>query len=130
MAKVISIQPKYVKQIFQGLKKVEYRRANVNTEKGEKFFVYTTRPVKKVEGYFILKKKIRKDIETLWQETKHLTLGSKESFQNYFKGKKEGTALIIEKAVKFKNSKELKEFNVKKAPQLYANTNKNLNFLK
>jgi len=72
MAKLFSIKEKYSDRIYSKEKLVEFRRQNVNIDKGEFCLIYTSSPVKKITGYFIVKEKIRTSIRKLWELTKEI----------------------------------------------------------
>ena len=63
MAKLFSIKEKYSNRIYSKEKLVEFRRQNVNVEKNEFCLIYTSSPVKKITGYFIVKEKIEPQLK-------------------------------------------------------------------
>lgn len=124
MAKLFSIKQKFSDQIYSKKKKVEFRRQNVNVKENEFCLIYTSSPVKKVTGYFIVKKKIRLSINKLWNLTKKIAGITKKEFLNYFDGCKTGTAIIFKKIKKFQETMSLDELRKKsnfRPPQSYCN---------
>lgn len=107
MVKMFSIKERYSQKIFSKEKLVEFRRQNVNIKKNEKCLVYTSRPIKKITGFFIVREKIRLPLNKLWLKTKTYSGLTKSEFMLYFKGCKEGTALIIQSVKKFINQLSL-----------------------
>ncbi|MCK5107653.1 MAG: hypothetical protein KAQ83_02920 [Nanoarchaeota archaeon] len=109
MAKLFSIKEKYSNKIYSKEKLVEFRRQNVNINKGEFCLIYTTSPVKKITGYFIVKEKIRTTIRRLWQITKEFAGISYTEFKEYFNGRKVGTAILFKRTKKFDKSVTLED---------------------
>ena len=104
MVKLFSIKEKYSDRIYSKEKLVEFRRQNVNIDKGEFCLIYTSSPVKKITGYFIVKEKIRTSIRKLWELTKEFAGISYNEFKEYFKECELGTAIVLKK---FTNSQKL-----------------------
>ena len=122
--KIFSIKDKYSDRIYSRKKKAELRRGNVNVKKNEVCFIYTTSPVKKITGYFIVEKKVTLPIKELWEKTKNFSGVSKEEFFGYFKGKEMGTAIIFRIVVRFRNEISLDSIRKRKSefrpPQSYC----------
>lgn len=109
MVKIFSIKEEYTKKIYSREKLLELRRQNVNIEINEICLIYTTNPIKKITGYFIVKKKIRLPIRELWEKTRSHSGVSKEKFFEYFNGCKLGTAIVFKKVRQLKKGIDLKE---------------------
>lgn len=125
LVKIFSIKRDYTKKIYSKEKLVELRKQNVNIHKNEKCLIYTTSPVKKITGYFIVKEKIRLPIEKLWDKTKKVSAITRKAFFDYFKGCIEGTAIFFKKVKKFSKGISLEEVRKKikgfQPPQSYQN---------
>ncbi|MBD3212891.1 MAG: ASCH domain protein [Candidatus Lokiarchaeota archaeon] len=125
MVKLFAIKQKYSKKIFSREKLLEYRRQNINISKNERCFIYTSAPIKKINGCFIVKEKIRLPIQELWSLTKEIGGISKKEFLKYFEGCKEGTAIIFKSIKKFIDGLPLSEIRkmIKgfRPPQSYYN---------
>lgn len=125
MAKLFSIKQEYTDKIYSREKSVELRRQNINARRGDKCLIYTTSPIKKITGLFIVKEKIRLPIMLLWKKTKKIAGISKEKFFEYFRGCKEGTAIFFKQVKKLVHAISLNELRkVKKGfmpPQSYYN---------
>ena len=118
MAKIFSIKEEYTNKIYSKKKLLELRRQNVNVEVNEICLIYTTNPIKKITGYFIVQKKIRLPIEELWEKTKEISGVDKEKFTQYFKGCETGTAIIFKKAERFKD--EISLYEIKKIKKNFS----------
>jgi len=130
MVKIFSIKNEYCAKIFDNKKLVELRRQNIKIRENEKCLIYTTHPVKKLTGYFIVKDKIRLPIKKLWIEIKDIAGITKSQFMDYFQGCIEGTAIFFKYVKKFINELSLDEMKslVKgfRPPQSYSNINENI----
>ena len=125
MTKLFSIKNEYSDKIYANKKHVELRRQNVKLEKNEFCFIYTSSPIKKITGCFIVKKKIRLPINALWDKTKKYAGVTKDVFMDYFTGCTEGTAIFFMKVEKFVEGLNLNELRylIHKftPPQSYCN---------
>lgn len=92
---ILSIKPKYVREIVKNVKKYEYRKQifkkNVN-----KVYIYESTPTKSIIGYFLYKGYIQGTPEEVWMKTCDDSGISKEEFDKYFQGKDCAYAIIIE----------------------------------
>lgn len=117
---ILSVKPKFVDKILTGEKKFEYRRVVPKDIKmGDVVYIYSTTPVKKVIGYFVISMVIKENKESLWRKTELGAGIDKKHFDEYFKGKQDAYAYIIPKSRLnvFDKPIELKEFGIEKAPQ-------------
>ena len=124
MVKLFSIKEKYSSEIYKKKKLVEFRRQNIITEENEKCFIYTTSPVKKITGSFVIKKVIREKLKTLWNKNKEHAGISYKEFKEYFKNCDVGTGIFLKNIKKFRKPKTLTEFNLSIPPQSFYNINK------
>jgi len=98
---LLSIKPKYVESIMNGKKKYEFRKTIFRNKDIDRAFIYSTAPVKKVVGSFILGDIIEDYPDKLW-ENFHMFSGlSDKEFFTYFNGDKKGFAIEIESVEKF-----------------------------
>ncbi len=126
MAKLFSIKEKYSNRIYLKEKFVEYRRQNVNINKNEFCLIYTSSPVKKITGYFIVKYKIRASVDKIWERTNKIAGISHQEFSDYFENCKIGTAIVFKKIAKFSRTLGLDEIRKRtnfRPPQSYCNLN-------
>lgn len=123
MKVLLSIKPEFAYKIFDGSKKYEFRRTVFKNQSVSKIIVYASAPVSMVIGEFDIEEVIKKDILSLWKETKQYSGITKEFFLSYFEGKEEGYAIKIKKTKKYKKDLSLKdEFGVK-PPQSFMYIN-------
>jgi predicted transcriptional regulator len=101
MKVLLSIKPEFVREIFQGRKKFEYRK-NVFTKHVTQVVVYSTKPEGMIVGEFSVKKILSDTPEKLWKKTSLVSGISKEFFDQYFEGRDKGYALQIENPVLYK----------------------------
>lgn len=94
MKVLLSIKPEYVKKIFAGTKKYEYRKSIFNKHV-DKVIVYATKPMGMIVGEFSVEEVLVEEPETLWKETHEVSGISKDFFDQYFEGRKKGYALKV-----------------------------------
>lgn len=70
MKVLLSIKPEFVKEIFSGNKKYEYRKS-IFSRKVKKVIVYSTKPEGLIVGEFTIEKVIEENPNKLWEETKN-----------------------------------------------------------
>jgi len=94
----MSIKLQFANKIFNGEKEVEFRKIfPLKFKNTNLIFVYCTNPIRKIIGHFSLKQIIKDSINNLWEKYKNIGGISEESFFDYFRNKKIGYALEIDK---------------------------------
>lgn len=119
---LMSIKPVYVDKIFEGTKKYEFRKTKCKNEPN-RIIIYSTSPIKKVVGELIIEEILFDDKEIIWNKTNMYSGIKKDKYDNYFKNKKYAVAYKIGKYIKYDIPKELKEYNITKAPQSFIYIN-------
>jgi len=101
---LISIKPKYIEKIKEGIKTFELRKKIFkNYDKVNTIYIYSTSPIKKIVGKFNIEEIIEDHPDHIWQNYKdHLGIDKKDYF-NYFKGKEKGFAIKIRNLNFFRN---------------------------
>ncbi|MCZ6404845.1 hypothetical protein O4N82_24435 [Vibrio parahaemolyticus] len=94
MKVLLSIRPEYVKQIFDGSKKYEFRRKSFK-KKVNTILVYSTSPTKKVVGEISFDNIISDTPEAIWDRCKSHAGISKIDFFNYYSGTEQAFAIEI-----------------------------------
>lgn len=116
---ILSIKPKYVKEILGGNKKYEYRK-KIFKKDIDKVYIYESAPKKRIIGYFIYKGALEGDINFIWNETCDFSGISKLEYNEYFNNKNKAYAIIIEEIYLFKEPlNPYKIFGNFIAPQSY-----------
>ncbi|ACD52060.1 ASCH domain-containing protein [Clostridium botulinum] len=121
MKVLLSIRPEYVKRIFAGEKKYEYRRSLFKRNDVETIVVYATKPIGKVVGEFQIGDIIEDDPMIIWERTKLYSGIRKKDYMDYFKKRDKGFAISIKNIFMYDTPLELKELNpeIKTAPQSF-----------
>lgn len=115
---LMSIKPKFVKQILAGTKLFELRKRNFKLEV-KTVIIYESSPTKKIVGEFIIDKIIRDTPQKIYLDySEKLGISKKEYFE-YFRNINVAYAIKIKKVIKYEKELTLSDFNVKKAPQSY-----------
>jgi predicted transcriptional regulator len=98
---LLSIRPKYVEAIMSGNKRYEFRKAIFRNKNIEKVYIYSTAPVKKVVGSFMIGDIIEDYPNRLWEQLSEFSGLNDKEFFSYFNRRKKGFALKIENLEKF-----------------------------
>ena len=120
MSKILmSIKPEYVDKIFSGSKKYEYRK-RMCKEKIDTIIVYSSSPIQKVVGELKIKQVLYDKKNVIWNKTNKYGGITKIKYDNYCENCGYVVAYEIEKAILYDKQKDLKDFNVRTAPQSYV----------
>ena len=123
---ILSIKPCFCASIFKGLKLYEYRKKVFKHSDVNKVYVYASKPISKIVGYFTIKRIIEDSPSMIWSQTHEHGGITKKQFQEYFQGHSVAHAIEIDEVVKINpiNPKEvIKGFT---APQNYCYLEKDL----
>jgi predicted transcriptional regulator len=102
MTVLLSIKPEYVKKIFSGAKKFEFRTQKPNNPPSL-VHIYESFPTKLIVGWFKVKKILSGSPEDIWNKCHEYGGIEKEKFFEYCKGSEIVYAFEIEKCFKFPN---------------------------
>ena len=116
---MLSIKPKFVKAIFDGTKKFEFRTREPQ-KKVDEIIIYETTPMSMVVGSF----KVKAIHVGTPQEISKLTRGytglTGKEYWEYYRSKDKAVAYEIGELVRFEEAKPLSDYGVKTAPQSYV----------
>ncbi len=116
---LLSINPEYVENIFNGTKKYEFRK-NLCKREVNKIIIYSTFPVMEIVGEAEIEDILVERPEKLWEKTKEYSGVEKHFFDEYYKGKKQAVAYKLKSIKKYKSPKKLMDYGVKNAPQSFV----------
>ena len=116
---LMSIKPEYVDKIFSGEKKYEYRK-RLCKEKIDTIIVYSSSPIQKVVGELKIKQVLYDKKSIIWDKTNRYGGITKTKYDKYYENCDYAVAYEIEKAILYDKQKDLKDFNVRTAPQSYV----------
>ena len=97
---IMSIKPCFCDSIFKGLKLYEYRKKVFKLSDVEKVYVYASKPISKIVGYFTIKRIIEDTPLMIWNMTHEHGGITKKQFQEYFQGHTVAHAIEIDEVVK------------------------------
>lgn len=118
MKVLMSIKPKFVKQIFEGTKLFELRKKIFRREV-KTIIIYESSPTKKIVGEFIIDKIIIDTPQKIYLDySEKLGISKKEYFE-YFIDTKIAYAIKIKKIIKYEKELTLSDFKLERAPQSY-----------
>ena len=96
----MSIKPCFCDSIFKGLKRYEYRKRVFTHSDVDKVYIYASKPISKIVGYFTIKRVIDDSPSMVWDMTHEDGGISKKYFLDYFKGHSVAYAIEIGEVVK------------------------------
>ncbi len=102
MSVLLSIKPKYVKEIENGSKLYEFRKSIFKKNTNE-IWVYASSPIKQIVGKIHIDSIIEDTPKNIWKNCKNFAGIKKEDFFKYFEGKEKGYAIKIKEYEIFKN---------------------------
>ena len=105
---ILSIRPTFCKLIFDGQKLYEYRKKVFNRSV-DKVYVYASKPISKIVGYFTIKLIVKDNPSVVWELTHEHGGISKKHFNDYFKGCNMAHAIEIDEVVKLDTPIDPKE---------------------
>lgn len=119
MRVLLSIKPEFAEKILNGTKRYEFRKQGFS-KPVDTVVLYATRPVGKIVGEFKLKT-VHADVpEQIWRLTENFAGINKLFFDAYFQNRGKAYALEVERAVRYAEPVEPKEFMADfTAPQSY-----------
>ncbi len=104
---LLSIQPEYVKKIFNGEKTVELRRVRPRLSEGDLVLVYASCPEKALVGLFEVEKIIKESPKELWKLVKDNAGITKKKFDIYYEGATVGFGIYLSQTKSFNKPVEL-----------------------
>lgn len=120
---LISIRPRFARQILDGSKTVELRRRAPRLERGDEVLVYETSPTKAIVGWAAVKAIETTTPKVLWARVKAEAGVTRREFNEYFEGAATATAIYLSAASPLKAPIELEVIRVRwpwlRPPQSY-----------
>lgn len=109
---ILSIHPEHADKIFSGRKQIELRRSRPAFSAGTIVLVYSTAPIQKIEGFFIVREIIEDDPESLWKDYAELCGVTEHQYQAYFTKALRSYGLYFSNAFRFPRPISLDDFKV------------------
>ena len=106
---ILSIRPTFCQSIFEGKKVYEYRKRVFKRTDVDKVYIYASKPICKIVGYFTITDMIEDSPNVMWQMTHEGSGITKEYFDAYFKNSDTAYAIKIGQVVKLDNPIDPKE---------------------
>ena len=120
MKVLLSIKPEFAEKIFDGTKKYEFRKSIFKNSDVQKVVVYASSPVQKVIGEFAIADILNDDVETIWKETSRYSGITRDFYLSYFSNKEKAYAIKIGKTRRYRQARDLSDYNLNFAPQSFA----------
>ncbi|MDE2028129.1 MAG: ASCH domain-containing protein [Candidatus Omnitrophica bacterium] len=96
---LLPIFPKYANAIFEGKKKVEFRKLNI-PQNINYVVVYSTAPTQKIVGYFKVEQITIDSPNKLWNLFKNVAGIEKNLLMEYYSGHEQGIAIHVGEFIK------------------------------
>ena len=97
---ILPIRPNFCNVIFCGKTVYEYRKRVFTRSDVDKVYIYVTKPISKIVGYFTIKRIIDDTPSNVWNMTHEHGGITKKQFFDYFKGHSVAHAIEIHEVVK------------------------------
>lgn len=91
----MSLQPRWSEAILNGAKTTELRRNRAGCEPGTPVVIYTSYPVRRIEGLAKVASVKQASLDELWESEKETCGCSREEFDAYFHGASRGYAIRL-----------------------------------
>lgn len=115
---ILPIKKEYCRLIFNGYKRVEYRRKFPKEGIG-KILVYESRGCGRIIGELTVEIILHMPVDSLWESTHEHGGTDRDSFERYFSGKEYGFGIVLKDAVLYKKPIGLSELGIESIPQNY-----------
>ena len=119
---LLSINPEYVKKIFNGSKKFEFRKVRCKNDV-DSILIYETAPTMKVVGEAKIKRIITGKPSEIWQKTRVGSGISKSFFDCYYRNRDCAVVYELGKVTKYDMPRNLVSYGVLQAPQSFRYIN-------
>lgn len=116
---LLSIKPKFANAILDGTKTFELRRV-IFRPTVRKIIIYASNPVMLVIGEFIVGGILEREPNELWAITSNCVGVDRESFDEYFRGRKTGFAIKVDHPRRYAKPLKLENFGLSRAPQSFC----------
>jgi len=93
---LLSIKPKYVKEILSGAKQYEFRKQIFKKESAKTVFIYSSSPQNKIVACFRVGKIVEGHPDFLWEQFREVSGISEQEFFEYFSDRVTGYAIRID----------------------------------
>lgn len=115
---LLPIHPDYVKNIFNGTKRYEFRK-RICKKPVDRILIYSTSPVMKVMGEAEIEDILVDTPEIIWERTKEKAGIDKRFFDRYYAGRNQAVAYKLKNITEYEMPKELEDYGISRAPQSF-----------
>lgn len=119
---LLSINPEYVKKIFDGSKRFEFRKVRCKSDV-ESILIYETAPTMMVVGEARIKNVITGKPSEVWRKTKSGSGISKVFFDQYYENRDRAIVYELDNVVKYDMPLNLVSYGIVQAPQSFMYIN-------
>lgn len=116
---ILSIRTEYAEQIFERIKRYEYRRV-IPKKSVSKIIAYETAPISMCIGEAEVIRIICDRPDNLWRRTEECAGMSKDKYDAYFEGKNTAYAYILGQTTLYDSPLPITDFGLSRPPQNFA----------
>lgn len=116
---LLSIKPEYVKAIFAGQKKYEFRKRRCRAGVSKIVF-YSTAPESRVVGEAEIEDIIEGDPSEIWERTKDAAGIAKDKYCRYYHGYNKAVAYKLKNVIAYDQPKGLSDYGISHVPQSFV----------
>ena len=117
---LLAIRPRFAESIFNGEKKVEFRKIRFR-QRISHMVLYATKPIQKIVGYFYVRHVAENTPQYLWAHYRSVAGLNYEEFRDYYTSSSKGIAIEIGNTWKFRKPVPLSKLdNSFVIPQSFA----------
>lgn len=131
---LISLEPRHASNIYDGAKRVEFRRRQMHVSPGTEVYIYEKMPVGAITGRAIVKEVNIGTPTQLWRRYGPVSGLEKAEFFSYFAGIEFGCAIVLENAQPLRSAIGLSSLRAKLSafhpPQFYLRLSDNHGLLR
>lgn len=106
---ILSLKPQFAQKILDGSKLYEYRKKIPISNDIDKVYIYASKPICKIVGYFIIDNVIEDSVSHVWQMSHEGSGITKDYYEAYFSGCDNAHAIKIKEVIKLDTPIDPKE---------------------
>ena len=111
---LMPIHPRYANAILDGTKGVEFRKRRLAPDI-RRVFIYSTSPVSRVVGEFVIEETVVGSPDDIWQAYGHTGEISEPEFHKYFEGRDTAVAFTVARTQRFRKPLALADLSPRQA---------------
>ena len=116
---LLSVKPEYIEEILNGTKRYEFRKARCKRQV-DKIILYAKAPISQVVAEVEVVEVLEDNLDIIWHRTKDFSGITKQSFNQYYRGKSSAVVYKLGVVTKYTQPKRLSDLGIDKPPQSFV----------